>query len=144
MGIAIPPMIVLIGTIVPRISRQDGFIICRVGPRRLISSLQREFKRLTRFQQDFPLTVLQRRIKDDVEWVSSQAARYFERSVTYPVHHLDFETFMPAIPVYPNTRGPIDQFPFSGRTTSSSKDGTVHHDSYLVYRFEGPSRRGRP
>ena len=78
---------------------------------------------------DFRLTVLQQRIKDNVEWVSSQLLDILQ-SVTYPVHHLDFETFMPAIPVYPNTR-PYRPIPIQWSNHIESKDGSVRHESYL-------------
>ena len=79
--------------------------------------------------EDFRLTILQQRMKDNVEWVSSQLLDILQ-SVTYPVHHLDFETFMPAIPVYPNTR-PYRPIPIQWSNHIESKDGSVHHESYL-------------
>ena len=78
---------------------------------------------------DTHLTVLQQRIKDNVEWISSELLSNL-RSVTYPVHHLDFETFMPAIPVYPNTR-PFCPIPIQWSNHIEYEDGTVRHETYL-------------
>jgi len=78
---------------------------------------------------DFRLTVLQQRIKDNVEWISSELLTIL-RSVTYPVHHLDFETYMPAIPIYPNTR-PYCPIPIQWSNHIEYEDGTVRHETYL-------------
>lgn len=78
---------------------------------------------------DIHLTVLQQRIKDNVEWISSELLSIL-RSVTYPVHHLDFETYMPAIPVYSNTR-PYGPIPIQWSNHIEYEDGTVRHETYL-------------
>ena len=49
------------------------------------------------------LSDIQQHVKANVEWISP-LLRSRLQSVRYPVHHLDFETFMPAIPVFPHTR----------------------------------------
>jgi hypothetical protein len=49
------------------------------------------------------LTLAQRRVKDDSEWVSAKLGHVLQ-SVQYPVHHVDFETVMLAVPRFPSTR----------------------------------------
>ena len=49
------------------------------------------------------LTPVQRRVKDNREWVG-EGLRSALETIVYPVHHLDFETFMPAVPKFVDTR----------------------------------------
>lgn len=79
--------------------------------------------------QEFRLTFLQRRIKENREWISPQL-REALLSVRYPVHHLDFETFMPAVPLYPHTR-PYQPIPVQWSNHIEFEDETVRHDTYL-------------
>ncbi len=82
---------------------------------------------------DIPDTVklspVQRRMKDNREWVSPALADAMRR-VRYPVHHVDFETFMPAVPRFPNTR-PYETIPTQWSNHIEFEDGTVCHDEYL-------------
>lgn len=60
------------------------------------------------------------------------------KTVTYPVHHLDFETVGPAIPRYAGTR-PYDTVPFQYSVHTEAADGTVTHTEYL-HQGEGDPR----
>ena len=77
----------------------------------------------------FRLTSIQQRMKDNVEWVGS-GLRGALAEVRHPIHHLDFETFMPAIPRYPNTR-PYQTIPFQWSNHIVSGDGQMRHEQYL-------------
>jgi hypothetical protein len=76
-----------------------------------------------------PLSDIQQHVKNNVEWISP-LLRARLQSVRYPVHHLDFETFMPAIPVFPYTR-PYRPMPFQWSNHIEYEDGTVVHHHYL-------------
>ena len=75
------------------------------------------------------LSELQQRMKDNVEWVSSDLKQSLD-SVRYPVHHLDFETFMPAIPLYPKTR-PYQAVPMQWSNHIETQDSILRHETYL-------------
>jgi hypothetical protein len=77
----------------------------------------------------FQLSDIQQHVKANVEWISP-LLRSRLQSVRYPVHHLDFETFMPAIPVFPYTR-PYRPMPFQWSNHIEYEDGTVVHQQYL-------------
>ena len=79
--------------------------------------------------EDVPLTMLQQRMKDHVEWISPELSTIL-RDVAYPVHHLDFETFMPAIPLYAGTR-PYRPIPIQWSNHIEYDDGTIQHETYL-------------
>jgi hypothetical protein len=75
------------------------------------------------------LSSIQQRVKDNVEWISP-LLRARLQSVRYPVHHLDFETFMPAIPAFAHTR-PYRPIPFQWSNHIEYPDGTIVHHHYL-------------
>jgi predicted RecB family nuclease len=77
----------------------------------------------------YPLQLTQQRVKDNVEW-TGPGLRAALDTVTYPVHHLDFETLGSAIPLYPNTQ-PYQPIPFQWSNQIETADGKVRHDAYL-------------
>ncbi|MDQ6733793.1 MAG: DUF2779 domain-containing protein [Nitrospirota bacterium] len=77
----------------------------------------------------FHLSINQRRMRDNVEWISARLKDTLE-TVRYPVHHLDFETFMPAIPKFPLTR-PYQTIPTQWSNHIESGNGDIRHDEYL-------------
>lgn len=86
--------------------------------------------------QDVTLSSVQRRVKDDVEWVDARLHTAL-LSVRYPVHHLDFETFMPAIPKFPMTR-PYQTIPTQWSNHIETEGGLVRHESYLCRHPDDP------
>ncbi|MBM4134395.1 MAG: DUF2779 domain-containing protein [Nitrospira sp.] len=79
--------------------------------------------------QDVTLTPVQRRVKDNVEWVDARLNDALS-SIRFPVHHLDFETFMPAIPKFPMTR-PYQTIPTQWSNHIEMEGGQVRHVAYL-------------
>ncbi|MER3424723.1 MAG: hypothetical protein C4293_17370, partial [Nitrospiraceae bacterium] len=77
----------------------------------------------------FPLSATQRRVKDNREWVSPRLQSALQ-AVQYPVHHLDFEMCMPAIPKFPMTR-PYQPIPIQWSNHVDLGDHQVQHDEYL-------------
>jgi hypothetical protein len=78
---------------------------------------------------DFPLSVMQQRMKENVEWIGPSLKTTL-RSVRFPIHHLDFETFMPAIPRYAGTR-PYQSLAFQWSNYIEFEDGSTRHEQYL-------------
>ena len=75
-------------------------------------------------------------MKDNVEWIGPGLKRALA-SLQYPIHHLDFETFMPAIPRYPNTR-PYQTIPFQWSNYVIGSDGQMRHEEYLCTERKDP------
>ncbi|HXV68494.1 MAG TPA: DUF2779 domain-containing protein [Nitrospira sp.] len=75
------------------------------------------------------LSIVQRRVKDNVEWISPKLKRALA-GVRYPVHHLDFETIMPGIPCYPDTR-PYEPIPVQWSNHIEEEPGSWRHHEYL-------------
>ncbi len=76
------------------------------------------------------LTTVQRRVRDNVEWIG-KGLRHALEAVRHPVHHLDFETFMPAVPKYPRTR-PYHTIPTQWSNQIESSDGVVREEAFLA------------
>jgi len=85
------------------------------------------------------LSVTQQRVKDNVEWVSDKLASVL-RSVQYPVHHLDFETVMLAIPRYPSTR-PYQSVPVQWSNHIEQEPGELIHHEFLHGEASDPRRQ---
>lgn len=75
------------------------------------------------------LSAVQRRVKDNVEWISPKLKETLA-TVRYPVHHLDFETIMPGIPCYPGTR-PYEPIPVQWSNHIEMEPGRWRHQEYL-------------
>lgn len=64
--------------------------------------------------------------------VQFNEVKAFVDSVQYPLCHLDFETVMPAIPMFDESR-PYQQIPFQySLHIQETKDGEITHDYYLA------------
>ncbi|HNP42002.1 MAG TPA: DUF2779 domain-containing protein, partial [Nitrospira sp.] len=75
------------------------------------------------------LTPVQRRVKDNREWIG-EGLRSALETIVYPVHHLDFETFMPAVPKFVDTR-PYQVIPTQWSNHIEQYDGTLTHAEFL-------------
>lgn len=100
------------------------------GSRKAFHELSaRGIQRIEEIPADYPLQRIQRRVKDDVEWIGPGLQAALD-TIQYPVHHLDFETVGSAIPRYPNTR-PYQAVPFQWSNHIETPDGEIRHEAYL-------------
>ena len=79
---------------------------------------------------------LQQRMRENVEWISPELAERLQ-SVRYPVHHLDFETVMPAVPLYARTH-PYQPVPIQWSNHTEAEDGSLRHTDYLCTEQKDP------
>jgi hypothetical protein len=64
--------------------------------------------------------------------VRTEEIRSFIQSIEYPICHLDFETIMPAVPMFDESR-PYQQIPFQYSIhTQHHPDGEIIHTDYLA------------
>ena len=99
------------------------------GERAIQQFVKHGIETIDEIPSQFKLSVVQRRVKDNVEWIGPHLKAALQ-TVRYPVHHLDFETFMPCIPKYPLTR-PYQTIPTQWSNHIESEDGQVLHEEYL-------------
>jgi CRISPR/Cas system-associated exonuclease Cas4 (RecB family) len=91
---------------------------------------------------DFPLKPMQRRVVDAAK--SGKIHRSPELAkmlplLTPPVSYLDFETFSPAIPLYPNT-SPYQRIPFQWSWDYDDGSGVLAHRDFLADGDNDPRR----
>ena len=79
--------------------------------------------------EDVALSTVQRLVKEGREWIGP-GLRQALATLEFPVHHLDFETFMPAVPKYANTR-PYEVLPIQWSNHVEHTDGSLDHSDYL-------------
>lgn len=91
---------------------------------------------------DFELTVIQERIRQAVvsgqPWQSPDLARALAEA-RWPLHHLDFEAWQPALPPYPGMR-PFQAIPFQFSLHVEQADGPLVHHEYLHEESSDPRR----
>ncbi|GJL48877.1 DUF2779 domain-containing protein [Candidatus Nitrospira salsa] len=117
--------------------KPDRWIYHLPGSRQTFKDLEAQgIETIDEIPAGFNLTVLQQRMKDHVEWISPEFSNIMQ-SVVYPVHHLDFEMFMPAIPPYPGTR-PYRPIPIQWSNHIEHENGSVLHDAYLCTEPKDP------
>jgi len=80
------------------------------------------------------LSALQQRVRDCVvtgQPYADPGLRAALQEATYPLYFLDFETFSPALPVYPGTR-PYQVIPFQWSLHVRDGAGNLSHHSFLA------------
>lgn len=88
---------------------------------------------------DTRLSDVQRKVKDNIEWVSPELGRIL-RSLNYPIHHLDAETVMLALPRFPSTR-PYQSLPVQWSNHIELESGEVVHQEFLHGEASDPRKR---
>ncbi len=63
--------------------------------------------------------------------IDKQGIKNFLDTLTYPIYHLDFETYMDAVPTFKNQR-PYQQIPFQYSLHIEYKDGRLEHKEFLA------------
>lgn len=86
-----------------------------------------------------PLSLAQRRVKENVEWISAKLSEVL-RTVQYPVHHVDFETVMLAVPRFAFTR-PYQAIPVQWSNHIEQEAGQLVHHEYLHDAASEPRKR---
>ena len=110
------------------------------GPKKVVQQLVQEGITII---DDIPsavnLSITQRRVKDNVEWVSPDLGNILQ-SVDYPVHHLDFETVMLAVPKFPRMK-PYQSIPVQWSNHIELASGEIIHHEFLHGEATEPRRQ---
>ena len=75
------------------------------------------------------LSPVQRHVKENVEWVSAKLGSVL-KAVQHPVHHLDFETVMLAVPRFSETR-PYQALAVQWSNHIEQASGELRHEEFL-------------
>jgi hypothetical protein len=110
------------------------FTIPRISAKRIDELTAKGVYSIYTVPADFPLSENQRRYVGLFEQEKPQilwpAIRDELATLQYPLHFLDFETQMDAVPRIPGLR-PYDQYPFQYSLHILEADGTLSHREYL-------------
>ncbi|HEY7531844.1 MAG TPA: DUF2779 domain-containing protein, partial [Nitrospiraceae bacterium] len=100
------------------------------GPKQAIGQLmQQGVLTIDQIPAHTELSIVQRRVRDNLEWISDELGAALE-SVRFPVHHLDFETMMLAIPRFSWTR-PYQAIPVQWSNYIELASGALDHQEFL-------------
>ena len=69
--------------------------------------------------------------KSKATFIDEENIKTFLQNLTYPIYHLDFETYQQAIPQYKGLK-PFEQIPFQYSLHIEHKDGTLEHKEFLA------------
>jgi len=124
------------------------FNIFNLGSKKQIELYSQGIKNIEDIPEDFTMTANQKLAVDTFTkqetFIYSEKVQEFVDTLTYPIYHLDFETFVLAIPEYEGTQ-PYEQIPFQYSLHIEHEDGKLEHKEYLASdsidpRFELPKR----
>lgn len=76
---------------------------------------------------------------DRADEIDADAIKEFLDTLTYPLYHLDFETFQQAVPEYDGL-SPYSQIPFQYSLHIEQEDGTLEHREFLAKEGTDPRR----
>jgi len=100
------------------------------GSKQVVSQLtQQGVTTIDEIPADTKLSPVQRRVKENIEWVSAKLGSVLN-AVQYPVHHLDFETVMLAVPRFLETR-PYQALPVQWSNHIEQATGELRHEDFL-------------
>lgn len=89
----------------------------------------------------FPLTDNQAKAVDihkaNETYIDKEAINEFLETLSYPIYHLDFETFQQVIPEWKGVK-PYMQIPFQYSLHIQHSDGTLEHKEFLAKEGEDP------
>jgi hypothetical protein len=110
------------------------------GPKHVVQQLVQEGITII---DDIPevvtLSATQRRVKENIEWISAGLGSVLQ-SVEYPVHHLDFETVMLAVPKYARMK-PYQSIPVQWSNHIECESGEIIHHEFLHVEATEPRKR---
>ena len=76
---------------------------------------------------------------DRQDEIEPAAIKDFLDTLSYPLYHLDFETFQQAVPEYDGL-SPYSQIPFQYSLHIEQEDGTLEHREFLAKEGTDPRR----
>ena len=110
------------------------FNIFNLGSKKQVELYTQGIVNIADIPDDFDMTPKQKQAvlnyKSGETHIDKVAIKEFVDSLTYPIYHLDFETFQQAIPQFKGI-SPFMQIPFQYSLHVEHKDGTlVHHEFF--------------
>lgn len=110
------------------------------GKKEIVGQLVRQgIMTIDEIPDETMLSDVQRKVKSNVEWISLELGQIL-RSVRHPIHHLDVETVMLALPRFLSTR-PYQSLPVQWSNHIELESGEVMHQEFLHNEASDPRKR---
>ena len=111
------------------------FNIFNLGSKKQIDLYSLGIKYIEDIPDDFAMTANQKsaveNYKSKETFIDKEKIKEFVDTLTYPIYHLDFETFQQAIPSFIGI-SPYQQIPFQYSLHIEHEDGRLEHKEYLA------------
>ena len=111
------------------------FNIFNLGSKKQVELYEQGIVNIEDIPDSFTMTAKQsqavRNHKSGVTHIDKEAIKAFVDTLSYPIYHLDFETFQQAIPEW-NGISPFMQIPFQYSLHIEHEDGTLEHREFLA------------
>lgn len=111
------------------------FNIFNLGSKKQVELYSQGIVNIEDIPSSFDMTVTQAKAvenyKNETTYIDKENIKAFCDDLTYPIYHLDFETFQQAIPEYKGLK-PFEQIPFQYSLHIEYEDGTLVHKEFLA------------
>jgi len=111
------------------------FNIFNLGSKKQIELYSRGIVNIDDVAHDFDMTANQARLvenyKSKLTYIDVESIKEFVQNISYPIYHLDFETYQQAIPQFKGIK-PFEQVPFQYSLHIEYEDGTCVHKEFLA------------
>ncbi|QKJ23816.1 DUF2779 domain-containing protein [Poseidonibacter lekithochrous] len=111
------------------------FNIFNLGSKKQVELYSQGITKIEDIPDDFAMTANQSQAVENYKsketFINKEKIKEFVDTLTYPIYHLDFETFQQAIPEFKGI-SPYQQIPFQYSLHCEHEDGTLEHKEYLA------------
>ena len=111
------------------------FNIFNLGSKKQVALYEQGIVNIDNVPEEFEMTAKQRQAvvnyKAQTTHIDKEAIEAFVSTLTYPIYHLDFETFQQAIPEWKGI-SPFQQIPFQYSLHIEHEDGRLEHREFLA------------
>jgi len=117
------------------------FNIFNLGSKKQTALYEQGIVHIEDIPEDFEMTANQKakveQYKNGIPHIETEKIQAFVSELTYPIYHLDFETFQQAIPQWQGIR-PFMQIPFQYSLHIEHADGRLEHREFLAEAGQDP------
>jgi len=110
------------------------FNIFNLGSKKQIELYEKGIVNIEDIPDDYVMTAIQKQKvknwKEQVIFIDEENIKDFLNTLSYPIYHLDFETFQQAIPEWKGI-SPYQQIPFQYSLHIEHSNGTIEHKEFL-------------
>ncbi len=111
------------------------FNIFNLGSKKQIELYSQGIVNIDDIADDFDMTAIQKQkvqnYKSKTTYIDKEKIQEFVETLSYPIYHLDFETFQQAVPEFKGI-SPFEQIPFQYSLHIEHENGTLEHKEFLA------------